>query len=247
MKIFSEYSAKLSPHKEFDPKAFIEGENASQELCSFVLTLALAYNDFRFYNMVFLMVTESKPLGTQQRNPAWGEYAGFRLHIFRLTVGFVHELFRLIQDNRKLLDDPFLKEVIRCLNKKARGSWTGLVEAALVDSTTPRRSNPFFMIRNKLIFHYNSSELFSGYKKGFIKDGVPIETACISLGNTLSESRFYFADKAVDSYIERELNTNPEEFISSFGAIIRDVNVALYSICELFIQKRGFGWREPKP
>ncbi len=242
---FSDYSSKLSPHIEFDPKAFIEGANANSNLCNFILTLALAFNDFRFYNTIFQMLEKSKPQGTVKRNAEWGEYSGIKLYIIRLHIGFVHELFNLIKENKLILEDPFLKEIIRCLNSKARKSWAELIEAALTNDASPRRSNPLYMIRNKLVFHYDPKELFEGYKKGFFKEGTKTENACISRGDSLSEARFYFADKAVEGYIAKKLEINIESFFSSFGKTMQDINIALYSICELFIQKQGCGWKSP--
>lgn len=233
---------KSVPHKEFDPKAFIGDESFPQELCNFILALALAYNDFKFYTISYKNLLDSKPEGDPKRNSVWGEYEGIKLHLIRLHIGFAHELFKLIQKNKGLVEHPFLKEVVRMLDKKARESWKTLVEAALTEAT-PRR-NPLFMIRNKIIFHYETKDLLSGYQKGFFEDQK--QDACLSEGGGLESSRFYFADVAVQGYLKKELGVNADEFFSSLGETMRDVNMALHHVVIGFIQRRNFAWRIPR-
>lgn len=245
MKSFSEYFSKLTPHKEFDPKAFIGNETVPQELCNFILALSLAYNDYKYYVLNYEMLLESEPKGKPQRNSAWDEYVGIKFYIIRLHIAFVHELFKLIQKNQRILEHVFLKEIIRNLNKKARESWRSLVEAALVDETAPKKSNPLHMIRNKVAFHYDTKELFAGYKKGFFEEAKTTQNACISLGNTIRNSRFYFADRAVQGYMEKGLDADIVKFAESLKKTLREINIALYGITERFIQRRGFAWREP--
>jgi len=234
------------PHKEFDPNAFVGGEGASQELCNFILALSLAYNDFKYYILSFNGHIKSKPDGSPERNAAWGEHNGVKFHLFRLHVGFAHELFKLIDENRKLLDDPSFREIVRVMSKRPRESWQLLVEAALADASKPRRANPLYMIRNKMIFHYDAKMLFSGYQAGFFKDGETLEDACVSEGNTLEESRFYFADLAVDGCFRNELGQSKDEFLTTLRVIMGEINKALFHIVIRFIQGRGFGWRIPR-
>ncbi len=245
MKYFAEYSSKLSTHNEFDPRAFVGGKDIPQELCNFVLALALTYNDYKYYSISYNMLLKSEPLGKPQRNSLWGEYSGIKFHIIRLHIGFVHELFKLIQNNKRLLGHIFFKEVIRLLNKKARKSWEALIEAALVEEASSKKGSPLHMVRNKVAFHYDAKELLAGYNIGFFKNGETLEGACISLGNSLEEARFYFADRAIQGYIEKGLDTDIESFFKSLEQIMRDINISLYNICVTFIQRRGFAWRRP--
>ncbi len=237
---------KSVPHKEFDPKAFVGDKNIPQALCNFVLALALVYNDFKFYSVNYKDLLDSRPEGKLERNSIWGEYEGIKLHLVRLHIAFAHELFKLIQENRELLENAFLKEVVRMLDRRARESWKTLVEAALMEETAARRSNPLFMIRNKIIFHYDTKELFSGYQTGFFKEQKVLQDACLSEGSNLEDSRFYFADLAVEGYLKKKLGLDADIFFSSLGEIIRDINMALHHIVIGFIQRRNFAWRIPR-
>ncbi|MFH2145790.1 MAG: hypothetical protein ABII75_07185 [Candidatus Omnitrophota bacterium] len=240
MTTFSDHFSKLAPLLEFDSKALIGDEKIPQELCSFILALALAYNDYKLYMISLIMLMDSEPDGQFERTPEWGEYAGIKLHIIRLHVGFAHELLKLIKKNARNIENDFFKEIIRKLSPKARKSWANLVNVALMKE----KSNLLARIRNTVAFHYDADEVFSGYQAGFFKDGV-LQNACISKGNTLQESRFYFADLAIQGYFEKTVDTNIEDFYSSLIEIMQEINNALYEIVTKFIQGRGFAWRKP--
>lgn len=216
-----------------------------QELCNFILTLALVYNDFKYYMISYLMSSDCKPEGKRQRNSVWGEYTGIQLHIIRLHVGFAYELLNLIKNNERLLKGKFFSEITRILNRDARAAWKDLVNVALQRKIKGDRANLLARIRNKVTFHYDIDELFRGYKSGFFKDNDVLENACISLGNSIESSRFYFADLAIQGYLHKALNIDTKDFYSSLVKIMEEINTALYDICIKFIQRRGFAWKDP--
>ncbi|MFA5287658.1 MAG: hypothetical protein WC394_05275 [Candidatus Omnitrophota bacterium] len=245
MKCYSDYFSSLVPYKEFNPNAFVGDKDIPQDLCNFILALALAYNDYKYYTMNFIMLIESQPKCDIRRDSKWGEFSGIKLHIIRLHIGFVHELFQLIKNNKNLLAHQFFKEIVRVLNKEARKSWGILVEAALAKEVTPKKSNPLFMIRNKVSFHYDPKELHAGYNKGFFKEGKISQNACVSEGSVLWGSRFYFADLAIQGYLEKELGPDADAFFASLNQIMAEINMALHNICIRFIQRRNFAWKYP--
>jgi hypothetical protein len=246
MKYFDDYFSKLSPYLEFDPNAFVGNKDVPQHLCNFILALSLAYNDYKFYNVSYDMLLKSGPANLKERTSVCGEYAGVKFHLIRLHIAFAHELLKLVEANKDILQHPFFKETLRMLSKKARESWNIILEAALPEKVPEKTSNLLARIRNKMVFHYDAKELFAGYKKGFFENDKTIQNACISLGNTLENARFYFADLAVQGYLEKGLDIDTSSFIAELEKIMRGINIALYDICTKFIQRRGFAWSEPK-
>ena len=179
-----------------------------------------------------------------KRNSQWGEYEGVKLHILRLLMAFTNELFILIDDNKNVLDDRIFDEIKRKMNRKSRESLQLLIEATFNYKGIKRKSNPLYMIRNKLIFHYDKKEIFSGYKAGFIETDNS-QMACISIGNKLEESRFYYSDLAIQKYIEKRTGKKIDPFIKELKLHLVNVNLALFYLCRNFIVERGYAWREP--
>jgi hypothetical protein len=70
-----------------------------------------------------------------------------------------------------------------------------------------------------------------------------VERGYISRGDTMEQSRFYFADGAAESYIHSLCEFKDIE--SLFGPIrdnLQKLNISIWFIVINFIQKRGFGF-----
>ena len=93
---YKEQIDHLSPLENFDPDAFIGDGKFPQELCDFVLALALAYNDFRDIVSAQRMVLKVAPANLSTPTPQLGNYGGLIAHLVRLSAGFVHELLNLM-------------------------------------------------------------------------------------------------------------------------------------------------------
>ena len=97
MNDLSEHFSKLANLQYFDPKAFQPDNNVSKEVCGFVLSLALIYNDIKNINLFFEILKGSKPQGSFIERKDWGEYNGITKFLDRLIIGSLHELFNLIK------------------------------------------------------------------------------------------------------------------------------------------------------
>jgi hypothetical protein len=169
MRNFSQETAQLAPLQSFDPQAFVGDSNVPQEICSFVLALALIYNDCK--NGIFsnLLLAETKPDSQPPVSPAWGTYYGMKLHYVRLHCALIHELLKLIAANQPTINDQFFLSVIRSLPSTVRLSWNSLVDASLSKATSTPLTQSLLLIRNKVSFHYDPKELYRGYRGHFFK------------------------------------------------------------------------------
>src|SRR5262245_27540099 len=161
---FTKESELLAPLQTFDRDAFVGDERVPQDICNFVLALALIYNDCKdgiFSNMI---LTDSKPKGQFELSRGWGAYNGLKLHYIRLHVALIHELLQLIEDNQQILKHPFFNSVIQKLSKQERESWDALASAALQKQPRSSLSKFLLIIRNKVSFHYDPKELYRGFR-----------------------------------------------------------------------------------
>jgi hypothetical protein len=236
---FKDATSQLFEYDEFDHEVFVGDKMVSQDLCSFILTLTLIYNDLKYLHISLGLIDGSQKDATLRR--MLGEYAGFRLYLLRLNVGLIHELLEFIKSSEKLLNESFMLEIIKSMDSRSRRSWNDIVEAAFNKETKNNSLNPFYMIRTKIVFHYDKDELMSGFKRGFI--GVK-EKPCISRGITMINSRFYFSDRAVEAYLRRRTDMEPEEFLARLDKLNVDTTLSLINLCTSFIIKRGGIWKK---
>ncbi len=167
MRSFSEETAQLAPLQSFDPQAFVGDSDAPQEIRSFVLALALIYNDCK--NGIFsnLLLAEAKPDSQFPVSRSWGTYSGMKLHYVRLHCALIHELLKLIEANQAAINHPFFISVVRSLPSSVRVEWNSLVDASLSKATSTPLTKSLLMIRNKVSFHYDPRELYRGYREHF--------------------------------------------------------------------------------
>jgi len=128
---FTQESERLAPLQTFSQDAFVGDDKVPQDICNFVLALALIYNDCKdgiFSNMI---LTESKPSGEFQLSRPWGAYNGIKVHYLRLYIALIQELLKLIADNQQTIKHPFFDSVIQQLSNQDRDSWDALANAAL--------------------------------------------------------------------------------------------------------------------
>jgi hypothetical protein len=241
----SDETTHHGPLQTFDPKAFVADNDVPQDVCNFVLTLALVYNDCK--NGIFsnLLLTESKPPGKPELSRAWGVYSGIKVHYVRLHFALIHELLNLISDNEPIIRHPFFVSVITLLPSTARESWDALVAASLQKPTSSPLNKALLMVRNKVSFHYDPKELYRGYRWHFLRSLESTEPAFVSRSTNMRGSRFYFADAAADGYLQ-SLAENTDSSTNRLADITAELNRAIMQIVDRFIQKRGFAYKDYK-
>ncbi len=248
MKNFTQETELLAPLQTFSQEAFVGDDNVSQDICNFVLALALIYNDCKDGIFSNLILTESKPSGEFKLSPPWGAYNGIKTHYLRLCIALIQELLNLIADNQRTIKHPFFNSVVKQLSKQDRDSWDALANASLQKQTSSPLNKFLLMIRNKVSSHYDPKELYRGYRYHFFRSGASSEPAFISRGTSMQRSRFYFADAAADGYLQSQaVKEDPNELMSRVADLTSNINRAIMQVVNHFIQKRGFAFKNYKP
>ena len=240
-----DFGAALGPLETFDQAAFVGDDKVPQEVCNFVLALAVIHNDYKDLVMAYAFLEEARPADPERITKDRGEHTALEIHVIRQHSSLVHELCKLIEDRSSIIDHPVFSALITRLDERAREKWNLLVAAA---GTTPK-DDPFtkalLLLRNKAASHFDPEEIFRGYKHVFQDMG---KTPYISRGETLKNTRFFFADAAVAGYLSYRVgDAGVRPFLEGVSGLLESLNVALAQIVERFIQMRGFGWRNGRP
>jgi hypothetical protein len=242
---FNDHANKLVPFETFDRDVFIGDPDVPQDVCNFVLSLALAYNDFRD---VFFSRRLLDELEIDINSPPTVLLAlrnGIENTIVRIQSGFIHELLKLLNDHQAIIKNKLIQDVIRQMSKPGKQSWQAILDVATSKSSDHPLARTLVLIRNKIAFHYDPKQIGRGYRSAFT-DGNNYGDPLISRGSALSQTRFYFADASSQEYMLLNSPTEHElEFIRGEGEFINSINQAIYEIVTHFIQKRS-GWSKPK-
>jgi len=203
----------------------------------FFLALALVFNDLK--TAVLLQETLPGNRGDRRVSPEVGQRNGIRSHLARLAAGIVHELLKLISENRTVLDDHRLTDLLKRIPPDCRNMWAKLVDNALNASTA---SSLLCMIRNSAAFHYYQPKtLAQGFRSWFFEDRrIPEnEKAYVSVGPDMDATRFYYADAAIQRSLSvlgaKKGVTDVDGLILDF---VRTTNFSLAALIREFISTR---------
>jgi hypothetical protein len=194
----AEASGFLPPPEAFRREVFVGDSKVPQGVCSFVLSLALAITDLRDTAIAFSLLAKANP-GTDASPAAILEWNGLFGHVMRLHVPTIHEFFELLEGNPKAINAPAFQEILSHLDPKIVDSWSTLCDIANRRRATDPEFRLLHRVRNKIGFHYDPAEIFSGYKRAFWEmdsDSPPL----LSLGTSTFTSRFFFSDAAATGY-----------------------------------------------
>ena len=82
-----------------------------------------------------------------------------------------------------------------------------MVDTSFEKYSDNKLAKDLMIVRNKISFHYDPKAISKGYDF-FYKNIKKMVNAYISRGRNMSESRFYFADAAAESYMQFLYDTN---------------------------------------
>jgi hypothetical protein len=229
----------LGALRGFDPGVFRETDDCSQGLCSFILALALAFNDCRDLLMCAEEILRVKP-ERPRRNRFCGEHGGLMTHVFRLLAAFVHELGELVRAHGRVTQESFFKlKVLPKLSKEHRAAWEAMCNLAHGKRETRSLDDLLEFFRNKVGYHYDAAALQEGYDDRFPCVPAVAQWPLVSLGARTFNERLYFADAAALRMIET--NATERELMPlgpKMTDALTDAAIALAKIVEAFIQAR---------
>ena len=185
----------LAPLMEVPPELLIANTEERDDIDNLFLSLALLFNDLKTALLLLSWLESNKV--DDEITPRRGQHTGIAIHMHRYGFAILHELLQLINENRAIFQGPVFAEIRRKhLLKGFRQMWDELYAEAT--STTTGRAL-LRRMRNDTIFHYGQPKtLVAAYREVFFKDPkTPSNThAYASVGNTMEETRFYYADAA---------------------------------------------------
>lgn len=200
---------QLAPLNTFASKIFEDTDDATQEVCNFVLVLAIVFNDLKDLNWALHHLDLGKPSENEIVTPYRGEHGGFRIHLIKLILSTLHELIALLKTKGSILEHDLMVKLIKKISKKDREHWQRLLALAddktLTSDMDNRLKRILLMTRHNVAFHYQNLKCFGkSYKDRFINPNLSIKypDPYFSEGSNLLETRFYFADASVETFIE---------------------------------------------
>ncbi|HEX2875256.1 MAG TPA: hypothetical protein VHP33_28590, partial [Polyangiaceae bacterium] len=192
---------ELAPLQSIDPARVVSRSDATR-FEMFMLALALFYNDWKGLAWFKSAILKPQPPPTEI-TAYGGQVAGLSIQFSRLQIGALHEFMKLLQEEREVVEGREVTNLVALIPKDSRDAWKSLVSIALGKG---RQREPLAIalerIRNGLAFHYYQPKaLTKGFQRSFfeLNGRLGSEAAYYSSGESLEQTRFYYADAAATS------------------------------------------------
>jgi hypothetical protein len=245
MNDFASDCSELARLQTFDPSVFEGDEETPQEVCSFVLSLALAWNDCKDISYARELLRRSKPGGDPCHSRVWGAYGGIDLHVFRLEVSAIRDLLELFARNRSLLESEGIADMVKLLPPNPKHAWQALVDIAQGGEPSDVMGRCIKLVRDELAFQYDPEKVYRGYRHHFFDEDREDEVAFVSRGGSASASRFYFADAATLGHVDGIPGGQQWEGLrADVHATLTSISWALMGVVDQFVRRRAGAYAE---
>jgi len=238
MRTYQNHISQLAPIEAFDATVFTPDETYSKQMCDFVLSLALGFNDLHDLLVAHDILNGVEPHDTTTPTPALGEFGGLGVHLFRLHVGTLHEILNVVAKNRAIATGPALAVLVATMTPEAQNAWASITRVA-TDDTADKSEFALFLrfARNKVAFHYDGKGISSGFYASFVSQ--PSRRPYVSNGYTLGRSRFYFADAAAQEYMHQKAAEvgAPDSLLDALR-LMKDVAFSIHQLVFAFLAER---------
>lgn len=182
-----------------------EGED---DLGDFFLVLSVIYNDLKGLLTWQKNIEEKYRMApSDEKSVHAAELAGLQVQHYKILTGLIREFLAFLKKNADVLKSSAFQLILLKVDKTNKKLWDELVQIALDDDVETKSTFAYslMLIRNNVGFHYDQSrkELRRSFHSFFNRKPKTKfnDRAYYSLGNTMNETRFYYADAAVKEYI----------------------------------------------
>jgi len=242
MESFKAHTDALARLETFAPDVFVGDDDVSQEVCNFVLSLALIWNDFKDAIYAHALLRGCEPATDPGPTREWGVFGGIDLHLFRYEVGLVHELLTVVLKNQSVARGYYVDRLVRRLPSEVKDAWYTMLQVALGSVPTDPFGKCLVAIRSKLDNHYDPRGLERGYRNHFLGEGREDDRAFVSQGTDRSTTRFYFADAAAFGYLQEVPGGGDwDQLREDVRSVTEYLSDALMGIVTGFVRRRTVG------
>ena len=224
---------ELAPLRAYPPEVLAADSDGAEGL---VLSLALAFNDMKGIQWWTYQLGKCEP--KPGVDPEAGQWLGMRLQTTRLTLLILHEALKAIKtaQGTGVLDAQLFQQALSGLDRRQLASWQELLELANdKPNDSPIRQYIERVRHNFSAHYYQPDALVKGYRSFFIdrEPGPFNECAYASFGDKIENTRFYFADAAVQS--GQRLLDPKDELLGQVRSYVLQMFQALRFLIETYL------------
>lgn len=228
--------------------AWFEDPTNNRELKGFIVMMATVFNDLKDLQILASEATDYSK-DASRWSPVWGQANGIQRFCCKMSVSIIHEFLEFLKVNKTHLENIKVKKAIEQFKKdfpKGGREWDDLVKASKEQKVKNSILSKIAQMRNNSSFHYYGTSMIlkgmmdhiSAVKKN--QKEPQSRFLYVSYGKTNEETRFYFADAAINHQYESLFEGANDKEVHKY---IRTIQKSIRFILENFIKEN---WEEQK-
>jgi hypothetical protein len=225
------------------------------EIENLFLKMAVIFNDLQGLLVLVRLFQDSYEPPTGEPTVHTGFYAGISVQLNKLIAATIHEFFEFLKNNKETLQEREFLSVLSDIPQQDQVLWHGIIAASegkLNDVADYLKA--IVQIRSNLAYHYD--EFGKVFRRGFLSRFMggykesKNEEAYYSLGSSLIETRFFFADAAVEEAMylnagkDYGVNSKNSSELAKFSEITRQsidaIGSVLGALLKSFLKQRKY-------
>lgn len=233
----------LAPLTKHDPSKIVP-KHGRDDLAEFCLTLAVVFNDLKGLLVWEKRISELAPSDVPLVSPKSGEFYGLRIQFHRLLAAQFHELLKLIKAFEDVVGAQPLRNILKKAPPSIQHQWDDLVAVATGKGTPRDKAFAQILVetRNNAAYHYYQPKvLLAGFRRTFFETppGPLNQFAFASIGASMEQSRFYYADAAMEAALTTLAGKSmePIKFKKLLAGRIDSVNRTVEYILSVYLQR----------
>ena len=242
----------LAPLICFDRRVLVVSASDSEALRGakkLVLTLGHAYSDLKDIGWAMQVWSYGIPAGRMTSPDGYrGQHQAMGEYFIRVICGHLHELFLVLEGSGKVIRSDLCQRALkRVKNVVGLNAWETLTSGKKRVPELRRLRQFIDDARNWSAFHYDQGQIAEGFRDWAAKPPFEMD-AFESLGDSMEQTRFYFADAGIQRFSEN-LRQKHGFTIESWRKATNLVNYGIRFVVEAFVEElcSEQGFPQPKP
>ena len=226
----------LAPLESFSLKYYQNIQN--EKLVQLITTFAVIHNDFKdmLWFKEFLNDHINNELKQQSHNiitAKRGQLYGMYNHCIRIICACAWEFIQTIEDNIEVISSPDFDTLVSTIDRPEYRAWKDIVKSITNQTGLYKTLRE---IRQNATYHYNQIKFATIGLDHYIKK--MNDKGYISFGINPEQTRFYFADAAVQYYHQYITEKYNSKFNNEISQFIKKTLVCLHGIITIFFKQQ---------
>ena len=203
------------------------------DLTKLMIVFSLVHNDLKDCLWFHELLGPAQKETSNQTDNTAGQIRGMRAHCIRMLRATFFEFLETFEENKKIINGNSFQSILKKLDYATRRQWKALLDLTKKGSSKKQLYNILREIRKNGTYHYSHlKKPFIGLQHYISKK---FTAGFVSFGKNWEETRFYFADAAIQYYHMTWTDRYPNDFDKELAKYLIKISRVLFLLVQYYL------------